>query len=280
MRTLNYTVAPGEYLVEWVENHGITDDDLAVLGLDKAGVYSFYYGRIKVDDDLANRLETVTGIPASAWLKYEAEYRKGIAEGKIHNCDLDGPVLVNGKPVDLRDFLKGTIIDDVTGSRWESSMSWNGYNAKISPGDSGPSIMFHIQHIANDLMLTISMVSGSAGTLRLDFNLYHKSVSRFVGAMNLLARNRRAVFHGFHDRWVSVRPVLDGTYLDKYTETEIQGIDVTLGVRSNGHINWRFSFVDDGSIMVKTVSESFYGLTTIPSVFVPVLIKWLDFMLR
>lgn len=278
MRTLNYAVSPGEYLVEWIADHGITDDDLIALGFDESDVFSFYYGRIKVNDDLAGRLEDVTGIPASAWIKYETEYRKGIAEGKIHNRDLDGPVQVNGRTVDLRNFLKGTIIDDVTGARWESSMSWNECNAKISPGDGSPSIVFNMNAVGRDLI--ISMVSGSAGTVELFFRLSGKLIPKFVGAMNLLASNRRAVFRGFHNRAMTVNPVLSGTYIDRYAEEEDQGISVTTyGSPSNG-VNWRFSFVDDGSIMVRTANMGSNGFTVIPSAFVPVLVKWLDFMLR
>lgn len=80
MTTTNYAVAPGEYLEEWIEDHGLSQQRVAeLLGSSRKQVNEIINGRAPVTSDTAMRLERVVGIPAKTWLKYEALYRADLA---------------------------------------------------------------------------------------------------------------------------------------------------------------------------------------------------------
>ncbi|MCX2966201.1 HigA family addiction module antitoxin [Gordonia aquimaris] len=76
MTTTNYAVAPGEYLEEWVDDQGFSQQRVAeMLGCSRKQVNEIIHGRAPITPDTAGRLERVVGIPADAWLRYEAAYR-------------------------------------------------------------------------------------------------------------------------------------------------------------------------------------------------------------
>jgi addiction module HigA family antidote len=76
MSTTNYAVAPGAYLEEWVEEEGHSQQQVAdMLGTSRKLINEIINGRAPVTPDTAMRLERVVGIPAEAWLRYEALYR-------------------------------------------------------------------------------------------------------------------------------------------------------------------------------------------------------------
>lgn len=80
MTTTNYAVAPGEYLEEWIDGHGLSQQRLAeLLGSSRKQVNEIVNGRAPITTDTAMRLERVVGIPATTWLKYEALYRADLA---------------------------------------------------------------------------------------------------------------------------------------------------------------------------------------------------------
>lgn len=80
MTATNYAVAPGEYLEEWIDDHGLSQQRVAErLGNSRKQVNEIVNGRAPITSDTAMRLERVTGIPAKAWLKYEALYRADLA---------------------------------------------------------------------------------------------------------------------------------------------------------------------------------------------------------
>lgn len=80
MTATNYAVAPGEYLEEWIEDHGLSQKRVAeLLGSSRKQVNEIVNGRAPITSDTAMRLERVVGTPARTWLKYEALYRADLA---------------------------------------------------------------------------------------------------------------------------------------------------------------------------------------------------------
>ena len=80
MTATNYAVAPGEYLEEWIDEQGLSQQRVAdLLGCSRKQVNEIVNGRAPVTNDTAIRLERVVGIPADSWLRYEAAYRADLA---------------------------------------------------------------------------------------------------------------------------------------------------------------------------------------------------------
>lgn len=80
MTATNYAVAPGEYLEEWINEHGLSQQRVAEqLGCSRKQVNEIVNGRAPITSDTAVRLERVVGIPADSWLRYEAAYRADLA---------------------------------------------------------------------------------------------------------------------------------------------------------------------------------------------------------
>lgn len=80
MTATNYAVAPGEYLEEWIDEQGSSQQRVAEqLGCSRKQVNEIVNGRAPITNDTAVRLERVVGIPADAWLRYEAAYRANLA---------------------------------------------------------------------------------------------------------------------------------------------------------------------------------------------------------
>lgn len=80
MTPTNYAVAPGEYLEEWIEDQGLSQQHVAdLLGCSRKQVNEIVNGRAPITSDTAIRLERVVGIPADSWLRYEAAYRADLA---------------------------------------------------------------------------------------------------------------------------------------------------------------------------------------------------------
>lgn len=80
MTTTNYAVAPGEYLEEWIEEQGLSQQHVADrLGCSRKQVNEIINGRAPITSETAMRLERVVGIPADSWLRYEAAFRADLA---------------------------------------------------------------------------------------------------------------------------------------------------------------------------------------------------------
>lgn len=80
MSNTDYAVAPGEYLEEWAEDQGYTQQEIAHrLGVSRKHVNEMINGRAAISEEMALRLERVVGISARTWLKYEALYREDLA---------------------------------------------------------------------------------------------------------------------------------------------------------------------------------------------------------
>ena len=80
MTATNYAVAPGEYLEEWIDDQGLSQQRVAeLLGSSRKQVNEIVNGRAPITSDTAIRLERVVGIPAKTWLRHEALYRADLA---------------------------------------------------------------------------------------------------------------------------------------------------------------------------------------------------------
>lgn len=80
MNSTNYAVAPGEYLEEWIDDHGLSQQRVAeLLGSSRKQVNEIVNGHAPITSETAMRLERVTGIPAKTWSRYEALYRADLA---------------------------------------------------------------------------------------------------------------------------------------------------------------------------------------------------------
>lgn len=78
---LDYIVATGEYIDEWMESEGINAAELARrLGATPKHISELLSGKASLSAKVALDLERVTGIPARMWNMYEAGYRSGLAE--------------------------------------------------------------------------------------------------------------------------------------------------------------------------------------------------------
>ncbi|MEU4709875.1 HigA family addiction module antitoxin [Nocardia salmonicida] len=80
MTATNYAVAPGEYLEEWIDDQGLSQQRVAdLLGCSRKQINEIVNGRAPITYETAIRLERVVGIPAASWLRYEAAYRADLA---------------------------------------------------------------------------------------------------------------------------------------------------------------------------------------------------------
>jgi len=80
MTTTNYAVAPGEYLEEWIDDQGFSQQKVAdLLGCSRKQVNEIINGHAPITSETALRLERVVGIAATTWLKYEVMYRSDLA---------------------------------------------------------------------------------------------------------------------------------------------------------------------------------------------------------
>lgn len=79
-RLTDYAVAPGEYLAEWIDEQAVSQPHVAeLLGYSHTQLIGLLSGRVPVTEEIATRLERVTGLPTAAWLRYEAAYRADLA---------------------------------------------------------------------------------------------------------------------------------------------------------------------------------------------------------
>ncbi len=80
MIATNYAVAPGAYLEEWIDEEGLSQQQVAdLLGSSRKLVNEIVNGHAPITSETARRLERVVGIPAESWLQYEAAFRADLA---------------------------------------------------------------------------------------------------------------------------------------------------------------------------------------------------------
>lgn len=72
MKETDYSVAPGEFLEEFVDDGDFTVQELAErLSWSVDEVFDFMEGKLAVDNKVANDLERAVSIPAHMWHRYE-----------------------------------------------------------------------------------------------------------------------------------------------------------------------------------------------------------------
>lgn len=77
----DYAVAPGETLAETIETLGMSQAELALrTGLTSVSINRIITGAQPITAETANKLELVTGVPASMWNNLEAQYREQLAK--------------------------------------------------------------------------------------------------------------------------------------------------------------------------------------------------------
>lgn len=75
-----YAVAPGETLLETIEEIGMTQAELARrMGRPLKTINEIVQGKAAITPETALQLERVLGVPASYWLKMEQNYREDLA---------------------------------------------------------------------------------------------------------------------------------------------------------------------------------------------------------
>ncbi|MEA4827914.1 MAG: HigA family addiction module antitoxin [Clostridium sp.] len=92
---INYRVATGVIVKEYLEEKNITQKELAkVLGISERQVSDLLNGKSELSEDIALNLEKVLPeIPASYWLNLESKYREFLArendKSKLEKCNLE-----------------------------------------------------------------------------------------------------------------------------------------------------------------------------------------------
>jgi addiction module HigA family antidote len=72
----DYAVAPGETVRETMECLGLTQREFAMrLGTSVQTLNRIFRGTQRITEEMANKLERVTGTPASFWNNFESRYR-------------------------------------------------------------------------------------------------------------------------------------------------------------------------------------------------------------
>jgi addiction module HigA family antidote len=77
----DYAVPPGETVREVIETFGMTQSEFTVrLGSPVQTLNRIFTGEAPITNETSNRLETLTGTPASFWNKLESNYRGQLAK--------------------------------------------------------------------------------------------------------------------------------------------------------------------------------------------------------
>lgn len=148
MTVTNYAVAPGEYLEEWLEDEGLSQQKVAdALGCSRKQVNEIINGRAPITPDTAFLLERVVGIPARTWLKREALYREDLKrieeEEKLaqHIDEIHPSAIAYLKKIDALTVTKrnpGRLVSEFLS--FHRCGTWDAYTnvyTSISQGDYG-----------------------------------------------------------------------------------------------------------------------------------------------
>ncbi|GAA1156471.1 HigA family addiction module antidote protein [Microbacterium oxydans] len=80
----NYAVAPGEYLAEWLDDSGTTQQQAASrIGASRKQINEIVNGRAPITAETAFKLQRLTRIEADTWLRLELQYRTDLA--RLHD---------------------------------------------------------------------------------------------------------------------------------------------------------------------------------------------------
>jgi plasmid maintenance system antidote protein VapI len=111
----DYIVPPGATLKETLDARGMSQTDLALrLGLAEKTVSQIINGIAPISYDTAEKLELVTGVPASFWNQRELTYREGLAKRQAaerHEADISWLREIPVKELVSRGFLEESTED-------------------------------------------------------------------------------------------------------------------------------------------------------------------------
>ncbi|MGW9597779.1 ImmA/IrrE family metallo-endopeptidase [Streptomyces chartreusis] len=127
----DYAVPPGETILEFLEESGMTQREFALrAGLSAKHLNQLVKGIVSLSPDVAERLENVTGIKARFWNRLEADYqstRKRLREAR-------DPVLFEDwcKSLPVRELIKrGQVPEEPSdkASRWDQLLAFFGVSS-------------------------------------------------------------------------------------------------------------------------------------------------------
>lgn len=96
-------VPPGAYLAEYMEERGLDASGFARrLDWSEVLLDAVLRGRVDITPGMAARLEVIVGIPAWAWLRYEAVYRADLAAA----VDMGAAVALPATEEDIHEAAK------------------------------------------------------------------------------------------------------------------------------------------------------------------------------
>ena len=79
----DYAVAPGETLLGIIEALGMTKENYAkITGIPLSVILGLLSGECPITNDIANKLEGVTGMSSRLWINLERQYREKLKELK------------------------------------------------------------------------------------------------------------------------------------------------------------------------------------------------------
>jgi len=107
----DYAVAPGETLAETIASLGMSQADLALRsGLTSVSINRIIKGSQPITAETANKLELVTGVPATMWNNLEAQYREQLA--KLEERERLQKHLAWLKTIPVKELIRRKIISD------------------------------------------------------------------------------------------------------------------------------------------------------------------------
>jgi HTH-type transcriptional regulator/antitoxin HigA len=81
---MNTIPHPGHYIKEWLQNNRRSQAELAVaLNFQEPFISKIVNGKAHVSPPIAIKLEAVTQIPATIWMKYETDFALARARQQV-----------------------------------------------------------------------------------------------------------------------------------------------------------------------------------------------------
>lgn len=77
---------PGATITEQLEERGMTQNEFSKrMGMSEKQISQLMNGDVRVTSDMAEKLESVLGVPADFWNKLESIYQEKLVKAKLEN---------------------------------------------------------------------------------------------------------------------------------------------------------------------------------------------------
>ena len=77
---------PDATIIEQLEERGMTQNEFSKrMGMSEKQISQLMNGDVRVTSDMAEKLESVLGVPADSWNKLESIYREKLVKAKLEN---------------------------------------------------------------------------------------------------------------------------------------------------------------------------------------------------